>query len=355
MLGDEFPVLRATWPALFTMAMRGIFIGVSIALSWLGKNGIAALPVSGLALMKEKSMQEAMSVQREERHPFGMFLEGMGEKTWHGAGGVWAAGGMFSLYAEPTAAGVEVGRGEMERLLRASGRLVALAVVPRPTGREVATYWLRDREYGMHSLQRQFRQQVRRAAERCEVRRVTWEELGARSAAIHEGLARRGRDGMGLRDPARRERFWRAAAAVPGFEAWGVFSDGDLVAYLTVLCWRGCAYGMHMHWGGMHGEKRPTHLLYYETARAMMADPAVAAFTTGRQTVPACAELDRFKRHAGFIVEMKPLAVVMHPRWRLFLRMLPVRWLAMGVRWIPMLSRGEVIAAARDIEQDGRF
>lgn len=108
-----------------------------------------------------------------------------------------ARGGKFSLYAEPTAAEFEVGRGEMEHVLRVSGRLVALAVVKRPTGREVATYWLRDRGYGMHSLQRQFRQQVLRAAERCEVRRLSWEELGERSALIHDGLARRGRDGMG--------------------------------------------------------------------------------------------------------------------------------------------------------------
>ena len=298
-------------------------------------------------------MGEENSGSGGERHPYGVFLEGMGVGTWSGAGAVWAAGGRFSLYAEPTAGGVEAGRGEMERLLEESGRLVALAVVERPTGREVATYWLRDRGYGMQSLQRQFRQQVERAAECCEVRRVGWEELGERSAGIHEGLARRGRDGMGLRQAVRRERFWRAAAAVPGFEAWGAFSGGELVAYLTVLRWRGCAYGMHMHWGGMHAERRPTHLLYYETAREMMADAGVEAFTTGRQTVPACGELDRFKRHAGFLVEMKPLAVVMHPRWRGLMRVLPVGWMGKGARWWPVLGHGEVIAAAREIERGG--
>jgi hypothetical protein len=315
-----------------------------------------ALIVSEVSSAQEQRMRKKMSGQEEkERNPYGVFLDGMGQTTWRGAGTVWAAGGRFSLYAEPTAACFEVARGEMERLLRVSRRLVALAVVEQPTGSEVATYWLRDRGYGMHSLQRQFRQQVARAAERCEVRRVSWEELGKRSAAIHEGLARRGRDGMQLRDAARRERFWRAAAAVPGFEAWGVFSGGELVAYLTVMHWRGCAYGMHMHWGGMHAERRPTHLLYYETARAMMADPAVEAFTTGRQTVPACADLDRFKRHAGFMVERKPLAVVMHPRWRMFLQLLPVGWLKMGSQWLPALAHGEVISAAREIERDGRF
>ena len=125
------------------------------------------------------------------------------------------------------------------------------------------------------------------------------------------------------------------------------------MAYLTVLRWRGCAYGMHMHWGGMHAERRPTHLLYYETAREMMADAGVEAFTTGRQTVPACGELDRFKRHAGFLVEMKPLAVVMHPRWRGLMRVLPVGWMGKGARWWPVLGHGEVIAAAREIERGG--
>ena len=65
----------------------------------------------------------------------------------------------------------------------------------RPGGR--GPYWLRDRGYGMQSLQRPYRQQVVRVAERCEVRRLGWEELGERRAGIHEGLARRGREGRG--------------------------------------------------------------------------------------------------------------------------------------------------------------
>ena len=66
---------------------------------------------------------------------------------------------------------------------------------------------------------------------------------------------------------------------------------------------------MVAHWSERFVEARPTHLLYYEFARQMMAREAVVAVNVGRQALPARAGLDRFKEQAGYRREALPLAV----------------------------------------------
>lgn len=279
-----------------------------------------------------------------------------GNPFWQTPKALWLPAGSFSIYAAPSSLPTAADRSEMESALIASRRLVALATSTRSTGLTSNAFILRDKNYGPHSLQRQFRQQVKKAVQHCGVEPIAWPSLSRSGLAVNRALLARGR---GRRSRLAAESDWRtfceAAQATPGMEAWGVFGAGELLAYIVVMQWNGFCHGLHMHWGGTRPQWHPTHLLYFEAARALIARPEVTAFATGRQTLPANPGLDRFKIHAGFAPEKIHLAVVSHPRWRMFLEKIPALFPSAIRRLFPFLRNLEPLEAAALVRYARQF
>ncbi len=248
-------------------------------------------------------------------HPLRRLYEAMGHRAWSRHGVLWIAVGRFSLMAIPSVRPVEVEAGEMGDLLVETGRSAAVFLAARSTGVEGAAYVVRDKGYGLGSLQRQFRQSLRRGQEDCEVRPLGWEEWRARGPAVNvAALRRRGEGGSAYGDEAGWEKICGAAAAVAGLEVLGCFCRGELAAYLLSWTEGGICEGLVAHWSDRFGESRPCHVLYYEFARQMMAREGICEVNVGRQSLPARAGLDRFKRQAGYGREAFPLGVYLHPR-----------------------------------------
>jgi hypothetical protein len=267
---------------------------------------------------------------------------------------LWCPAGAFSIYSAPSSLTVAIDRSEMESALLATRRLLAIAPVPRETGLAGKAFILRDKAYGLQSLQRQFRQQVKSSARHCEVEPIDWRSLSSAGLPVNRALRLRDRHSS-LAMENTWHRFCEAAADIRGLEAWGVFTAGELIAYIVILEWNGFCHGLYMNWSGARPEWHPTHLLYYETARAIMARPSVQAFSTGRQTIPANPGLDRFKAHAGFAPETVHLAVVAHPRWRRFLETIP-RLSPIPLRnRFPALRNLEALEAAALVRRAGLF
>lgn len=139
-------------------------------------------------------------------------------------------------------------------------------------GFEGKAFVLRDKNYGPHSLQPQFRQQVKKSSHRCEVARIDWATLSRSALPVNRALRLRGRERHS------------------GMEARGVFTAGELLAYMVVLEWNGFCYGLQMNWSGSHPEWHPTHLFYYETRGKLHSG---APFPTSHIEMHALLVLER--------------------------------------------------------------
>lgn len=272
-------------------------------------------------------------------------------------GVVWIDVGRFTTLAYPSMRALTLSKRELQAVLRRTGRWAILANTTFPTGHEASVFVVRDKAYGLHSLQQQFRRHVQRHADRCEVRPLGWAELAVHGWQVNRNaLARIGYRSSVLVDPVR----WAALCGEAercGFEAWGCWCAGQLAAYITVLTTGGVAEGYLMNWDDRHRELRPACALYHGFTRALISRPEVTAVTVGRQALPAHPGVDRFKVHAGYREEKVPLAVVLHPaveRW------LPWRALARGcLGWYDRfggpaaLANAEVLAAAARMDYAG--
>lgn len=257
------------------------------------------------------------SVMPVADHPLAEFYQALGHQTQTAFGVLWIDVGRFSLTCVPCSSLIEASREEVDGLLRQTRRLAAVFPTPEPTGIAGGTLWVRDRDYGPHSLQRQFRQHVRRGERSCVVRPVDWETLRTGAGECNfDTLRRRGIRESPILTPTGWSRVCEAAARVEGLEAFGCFHDTRLIAFL--IAWnRGdnCA-GLVMHRSQAAEELRGAHLLFHEFTRTMMRREGLTGVSLGRIMLPPQHSLEQFKRHAGYQVEPIQVAAVLHPAVR---------------------------------------
>lgn len=254
------------------------------------------------------------------RYPFAELFEAQGYRTHHAMGVPWIEAGRLSIISVPSTAPVNATKEETDRLLRKSRRLTAIFPISFATGIKSGTFWVRDREYGPHSLQRQFRQHVQRAAKDCSVRALDWDTLRSKGRNCHAmSLRRRGAAASPAASQAGWERFCEVGASISGLEPWGCFHGGDLLAYLIAYSGGGVCEAFNLHRSEAALSFRAVHLLFYEFTAAMIRRPEISAVTMGREWFPPRSSLSQFKKHAGYHTEEIRLAVVLHPAVRLVL------------------------------------
>lgn len=247
-------------------------------------------------------------------HPLAEFYQALGHDTHAAFGVLWIDVGRFSLTCVPCSSLIEATQLEVEGLLRRARRLAAVFPTPEPTGIGGGTLWVRDRGYGAHSLQRQFRQHVRRGEKLCVVRPIDWETLHLQGVECNlDTLHRRGVRASPIQSPAGWSRVCQAAAHVEGLEAFGCFQQQRLVAYLIAWTRGGLCAGLVMHRSRAAEPVRGAHLLFHEFTKIMLSREAIRGVSLGRIMLPTQDSLEQFKRHAGYQVEPIQVAAVLHP------------------------------------------
>lgn len=261
-----------------------------------------------------------MDVEIESRHPWADMFEAHGHKTYSAMGVLWIDAGRLSLISFPSATPVAATTEEVDDLLRKSRRMMAIFPTSTATGIQSGAFWVRDRAYGLHSLQRQFRQHVQRAARDCCVRPLDWQTLRSKGRGCHiDSLQRRGVTSSSAMNQAAWDRCCEVGTSVSGLEPWGCFHGRDLLAYLITHSVGGVCEAFMLHRSAAALPFRAVHLLFYEFTRAIMQRPETTAITLGRDWFPPNPSLSQFKRHAGYHTEGLQLAVVLNPSVRPFL------------------------------------
>lgn len=216
----------------------------------------------------------------------------------------------------PSTATVTDPAGAIADLLRQSGRIAATFVAD-DGGVPAVAFWVRDADFGERSVQRQFRQNLRRGTGRVEVRPLGWDEFAERGRQVHVDVAAsRGGRPLVSTGPGGWSRLCEVAAATPGLDAVGCFVDRSLAGFILAHTAAGSCEGLVSQVSPRFTDARPAHALYHGFAAEMIRRPGVRGVTVGRSSLPRNVSLDTFKRHAGYVPEPIRTSVALHPRWR---------------------------------------
>jgi len=258
--------------------------------------------------------------------PLGNFFRAVGHVVHERDGVCWVEVGRLSLMAVPATRALSVSTAAVEHMLCDTGRLAATFVSADARGVPAVAWWIRDPNYGLASVQRQFRQNLRRGRDAVAVRGMRWDEFRRLGFAVHcESVATRSGPAPPTVRPDGWSRLCDLLATDSRFDATGCYVHGSLAGYIVSLTMDGHCEGLMADWDARFEAARPAHWLYHRFAAEMIRRPGVSGVTVGRQGIPSRPSLDAFKRHAGYSPEPIRVAAVLHPRWRVALEPAPVR------------------------------
>ena len=206
---------------------------------------------------------------------------------------------------------------EIAALCHHPGILGVEVINDRALGVPGGLWTQRDRSYGMQSLQRQFRQHVERAETTQTVREIDFDDLHRLGLECNrETLRRQHRDDLYFSTDQRWRQLCDAGRKSPGAGVFATFAGGELTTYMVYFIVGDTCYGLFSKSRNQARNTGANHLLYFVYTHTMIRRPSIVAVTTGLQTMPPLATVDRFKRHAGYTLEPHHTAVFLRPWFR---------------------------------------
>ncbi|MGO9094208.1 MAG: hypothetical protein ACLQGV_03210 [Bryobacteraceae bacterium] len=199
-------------------------------------------------------------------------------------------------------------------LLRAENMFALRYPSREEPGLPAGLYMCRDRNYSIKNVARGFRSAVKGGLARCEVRRVSPDEMLSQGLECNrETMHRQGRYNPEFGDARRWAVFVDAASQVPAIEVTGAFVDGQLAAYQLGCLDDGCWNIAYAFSRSQLLEHHPNHALMYSTLERSLRRPEVEAVCAGPKTVLVQDGLHDFKTRMGFEVEPHQVVVRFHP------------------------------------------
>lgn len=247
------------------------------------------------------------------------FYEAWGHRAVVSGESVWFDGGSFSMMSIPTLVIPKVRRTDVDQLLLKTGKLASVYGVENTDGMSVPLYVLTDKNYGWNHLQRQYRQQVKKASLHMTARPCTWIEWEQSASRCDSNtLSRRGkktRANHPLLNAKGRSKISEIAQSIPELGLYGCFCGREIVAYIAYLKVGSICEGIFAHRcnDDEASSRYAAHLLFFEFARFAIGCESTELVCVGRQSVPANKSLERFKLHAGFEAVPYFLRMQMHP------------------------------------------
>lgn len=253
------------------------------------------------------------------------FLRALGHRVVQTSSGYWYDASRWFYLAAPPHRLYDPSDAELRRLLRRPLCLGARFAAPLSGPGKVSYQIVCDNpEYDLDGLSANVRSKVRRGLKRTRIEPVPFAVAAVAGRQAHEDtVARQGRDGVLA--GAQWERFWAAAAATPGMEAWGAWVGEVLAAFLVAVRFEDGVDFLLARSRNDELNAYPNNALIFEVAHEMLAHQKVPEITFGLEALEPVGPLDQFKFSMGFRPRPLRQRVVFHPVLHALLRSGAVR------------------------------
>jgi hypothetical protein len=241
------------------------------------------------------------------------FLELRGWKVVQAAGAFWQEFRERSYMSFPHQVVLSPDPAELDAMLRSSKALCVRYASAQPHGLAGGLFVVRDKNYGLASVQARARSKVRRGLERCEIRPVDLDILQREGLQLNlDTMARQERSEAEFGEAKRWTRLIEAIRQSPTISVTGAFVDGRLSAYAIVHRedrWVHLLYQMSRTADLQH---YPNYALHYHVSREI-ADADVEAMCSGPLSLMEGGGLRDFKLRMGMEVLPQTFAFRFHP------------------------------------------
>ncbi len=241
------------------------------------------------------------------------FLELRGLKVLQAAGSFWCELRANCYLSFPHQVSLDPSPEELAKLMRRTRSLCLRYNSAQKNGLPGGLYVIRDKKFGLDSVQKRARSKVRRSLQRCEVLPVDPDLLLREGVQLNlDTMARQKRYEPEFADPKRWQRLVDAIRICPAVSVTGAFVDGRLASYGILLRenkWIQLLYQMSRTADLHH---YPNYALQFRVSQHI-AEPDVDAICSGPLPLSNGGGLHDFKIHMGMEVLPRTFAFQFHP------------------------------------------
>jgi hypothetical protein len=245
---------------------------------------------------------------------FAEWLRRRGIPVVRTASSYWHLQGPRAYQAFPYHWVIRPAESELMGLLR-EHRLAALRYstpLDSPVGRLSYHAVYEGGEYDLEHLSKWARKNVRRGLRRCSVEPISFERLAKEGHRLQlDTLDRQGRR-LDFSEAA-----WaalcRAAADLPGFEAWGVLVEGALTASVITAQIDDCGYMLYQQCDRNYLADHVNNALAFVVTQAVSGRPGIRSILYSLDSLDAPPSMDEFKFRMGYTAKPVRQRVVFHP------------------------------------------
>ena len=182
-------------------------------------------------------------------------------------------------------------------------------------GTPTSQYIWNDKNFGLESLHKDARRNVRKNVEVCKFQRIDFELLAREGCAINRGVfARQDRQSEEFQtDETKWNAYMKVCQSMPFLEAYGVFIEERLAAYSLVIFCDDYCYTLHPYARSEYFKFYPMNVLIYSMVKTLLERPTVRCVSYGMESYTSRPTLERFKIAMGCRKDPIGRRIVVHP------------------------------------------
>ena len=244
---------------------------------------------------------------------FAEWMRRQGHRVYHTASSYWYDAGPHVLQAFPYHWLITPDKKEIHDLMIEHGIIALRYSTPLdfPEG-TVSYHVVLHMPYELDKLKSQTRNGVKRGLEHFQIERISFERLATEGWALqYDTLFRQDRLRSMKQDEW--ERLCRSADGLPGFEAWGATSKGELAGAM-VICRIGNIFSVPYAMSrSCYLSSHVNNALFYSVSCDILQRRGVSGVFFTVQSLDAPANVDEFKFRMGFESKAVRQRVDFHP------------------------------------------
>jgi hypothetical protein len=247
---------------------------------------------------------------------FAEWLHHQGRRVVRTESSYWHSEGVRAFQAFPYHWTIQPSEGELRKLLRENNAISLRYSTPvdAPIGQLSYHAVFEKSSYEIDDLGKWARKNVRRGLRNCVVDVISFDRLAEEGLELQrDTLDRQGRNPKVARDDW--HQLCRAAADLPGFEAWGALVKGHLAASVITFLMNDCCYMLYQQCHRDYLAAHVNNALSFTVTQTMVRRSEVRSIFYCLHSLDAPPTMDEFKFRMGYSPKPVRQRVVFHPVW----------------------------------------